>query len=78
MTEISFANRVASFFPTLKRDLRIAHLPYTPVEYVSKNIKTALVFASFFTFLFFFVLQKAQKPVLLLMPIFLALCILIF
>ena len=78
MTEISFANRIALFFPALKRDLRIAHLPYTPVEYVSKNIKTTLVFASFFTFLFFFVLQKAQKPVLLLMPIFLVSCILIF
>ena len=78
MTEISFANRIASFFPTLKRDLRIAHLPHTPVEYVSKNIKTTLVFASFFTFLFFFVLQKAQKHVLLLVPIFLVLCILIF
>ena len=78
MTEISFANRIALFFPTLKRDLRIAHLPYTPVGYVSKNIKTTLVFASFFTLLSFFVLQKAQKSILLLIPIFLFFCIIIF
>lgn len=78
MTEISFANRIASFFPELKRDLRIAHLRYTPLEYVSKSIKTTLLYAPLFTILFFFVLQKAQKSFLLLAPIFLVLCIIIF
>ena len=78
MTEISFANRIALFYPMLKRDLRIAHIPRTPVEYVGKSIKTALMYAPLLTILFFFVLQKAQKSLLFLIPIFLVLCLLIF
>lgn len=62
----------------LKRDLRVAHLAYSPIEYVNKSIKTTLIYAPLFTILFFFVLRKAQKSLLLLMPIFLVLCIFIF
>ena len=78
MSKISFANRVVSFFPTLKSELRIAHLPYTPIQYVNKNLKITTIYAFFFTILFFFVLQKAKLSLLLLVPIFAILFILLF
>ncbi len=78
MFKISFVNRIASFFPSLKSQLRIAHLPYTPIEYVNKNIKITVLYAFLFTVLFFFVLQKAQISLLLLAPIFIILLILLF
>ena len=78
MSEISFANRVAFFFPMLKNELRIAHLPYTPLQFVNKNIKRSLLFAALLTVLFFFVLKKAQLSLFLLIPIFIVLIILFF
>ena len=78
MFEITFANRVSSYFPMLKRDLRIAHLPYTPLEYVNKNLKTTVMYAFLFTVLFFFVLKKAKLSLFLLVPIFIILFILLF
>lgn len=76
--KISFANRIASFFPTLKSDLRTAHLPYSPLQYINKNIKTAVLYTVFLTFLSFFLLQKALIPVYMLIPIFLGLLVLTF
>ena len=78
MFEITFANRIGLFFPTLKRDLRIAHLNYGTSEYISKSIKTAALYSVLFTALFFFVLQKAQKPLFLLVPIYFILIVLLF
>ena len=78
MFKIAFVNRVASFFPGLKRDLRMAHVHYSPVEYVGKNLKTTIVLAPLFTVLFFFVLKKAQLPLFLIVPAFLILFISIF
>ncbi|MAG91771.1 hypothetical protein CMO83_03785 [Candidatus Woesearchaeota archaeon] len=78
MFEISFANRISLFFPMLKRDLRIAHLPVTPLEFINKNIKTTALYAFLFTILFFFVLQKAELSFFLLIPIFMIMSILIF
>ena len=78
MFKISFVNRVASFFPTLKSELRIAHMPYTPIQYVNKNLKTTALYAFLFTVLFFFVLQKAGLPLLFIIPIFVILFILLF
>lgn len=78
MFEISFVDRIASFFPALKRELRIAHLPYTPVQFVNKSIKVTVLYAFLFTIIFFFVLNKAKLPLLLLVPIFLVLFILFF
>ena len=78
MFEIGFVNRVASFFPALKSELRIAHLPYTPIQYVNKNLKAAGLYSLLFTILLFFVLQKAKLPLLLLVPIFIILSILFF
>jgi pilus assembly protein TadC len=75
---MGFVNRVVSFFPALKSELRIAHLPYTPIQYVNKNLKETALYAFISTILFFFVLQKAKLPFLLLAPIFIILFILIF
>ena len=76
--KINFANRIVSFFPALKSQLRIAHLPYTPTEYVNKNLKINVMYAFLFTILFFFVLQKAKLSLFLLFPIFIILLILLF
>lgn len=62
----------------LKSELRIAHLPYTPLQYVNKNIKVTALYASLSTILFFFMLQKAGLSFLLLIPIFVILFILFF
>lgn len=78
MSKIALVNKVASLFPSLKNELRIAHLPYTPVQYVNKNLKVAFLYSLMFTVLFFFVLQKAGLSVFLLVPAFLALFILLF
>ena len=78
MFKISFVNRIASFFPALKKDLRIAHLSYSPTQYVNRILKTNVLYAILFTFLFFFVLQKAEFSLLLLVPIFIVLFILLF
>ena len=78
MFRISFVNRIASFFPTLKSELRIAHLSCTPTQYVDKNIKLTLVYSFIFTFLIFFLLKKKRMPLLLLVPIFIILFILFF
>lgn len=66
------------FFPALKRDLRIAHLPQSPIEYINKNLKATVLYSSFFTILFFFVLEKAKLSYFLLVPVFIILFILVF
>ncbi len=78
MFKISFVNRVASLFPRLKNELRVAHLPYTPIEYVNKHVKITALYAFLFTVLLSFVLQKAKLSLLFLIPIFIVLFILIF
>ena len=78
MFKISFVNRIASYFPALKNELRRAHLPYTPIQYVNKNLKTTVLYAFLFTALSYFVLQKANLPFFLLVPIFMILFILLF
>ena len=78
MFQISLPNRIVAFFPHLKTDLRIAHLPYTPVEYVKKNLNVTVLYAFLFTILFFFVLQKAGLPLFLLVPVYIGLFVLLF
>ena len=69
---------MVAFFPTLKSELRIAHMSYTPTQYINKNLKTNAMFAFLFTILFFFVLQKAELSLVLLLPIFIILFVLFF
>lgn len=78
MSEITLASKVALFFPNLKRDLRVAHMPVTPAKFASKNLKIAAIGAAVFTTLFFFVLQKAKLNPVLLVPAYLIIFSLIF
>ena len=78
MFKISFANRLSAVFPNLKRDLRIAHMPTAPADYINKNLKTALIGSSLFAFIFFFVLNKAGLSFFLIVPIFIVLFVLFF
>ncbi|MBS3095892.1 type II secretion system F family protein [Candidatus Woesearchaeota archaeon] len=78
MFKIDFVNRIVSFFPTLKNQLRIAHIPYTPVQYISRNLKASALYALASGVLFFFVLQKAGLSKLLLVPIFAIVLLLFF
>ncbi len=75
---MGFVNRIASFFPTLKIDLRIAHMPYTPIEFVSKNLKVTALYAVMCTMPLFFVLKKAQASLFWIVPIFLVIFGLLF
>jgi len=76
--KIDFVNRIVSFFPVMKNQLRIAHLPYTPVQYINRSLKVSALSALLFTVLFFFVLQKAGRSKFFLAPIFIILFILFF
>lgn len=78
MFNINLANRLVPFFPKLKRQLRMAHLHYTPLQYVSQTLKTAFLYSALFGVLFFFIVQKAGLSKLLLPPIFLIIFILFF
>jgi len=75
---MGFVNRIVSFFPALKSELRIAHLPYTPIEYINRNLKTNVLYSFLLAILFFFVLQKAGLSILLIIPIYIILFILLF
>ncbi len=76
--EIGFISRLVAFFPALKTELRIAHLPYTPLEYINKILKAAALYAFLFTVLFFFMLQKLKLSLFLLVPIYMVLFLLLF
>jgi len=78
VSEINIAIRLASHFPTLKTDLRIAHIRYSPVKFVEKSIKVSLMYATLFSVLFFFVLDKAGLPIVLLLPAWIVFSVLIF
>jgi len=64
--------------PQLRTKLRIAHLPYSPAQYVKNSIRIAVLYAALFTILFFLVLQKAGLSKLLLAPFFIIVFILFF
>ena len=78
MSKISVVNLIVASFPKLKTELRIAHLPYTPAEYVAKNFKIAGIYAFLFTSLSFFVLRKAGRSLFLLAPAFIIFFVLFF
>ena len=75
---MGFVNRVASVFPTLKTQLRIAHIPYTTIQFVNKNLKISAIYALMFTVLFFFVLKKSKLPLFFLVLAYLVFFVLMF
>ncbi len=48
----------------------VAHLKQTPREFINKNLKLSMLYSFLITVLFFFVLDKAGLPLLLLLPAF--------
>ncbi len=78
MFKIGFVNRLALYFPMLKSELRIAHLPYTPVEYINKNLKSTALYIVLFSVPIFLVLRKAKLSPFLFIPILIVLFILFF
>lgn len=56
--------RISSFFPKLKKQIRIAHLKITPQEFIYNNLKSSLLMALGLTVLSFFVIDKAGLPLI--------------
>src|SRR3989338_7221658 len=71
-------SRISSFYPHLKRDIRIAHLKTTPYDFVFKAIKFSLPFSLGLTILFFFLANKAGIPLAILPFFFVIAVILVF
>ena len=79
MIEIAqLIHRITSYFPRLKRDLLIAHSNQTPQQFISRNIKFSAIYSVVLTALFFFILDKAKLPKILLLPALIILFILFF
>jgi len=62
-------HNITSYFPNLKKELLIAHLKQTPQDFIRKNLKSSLLYSFLLTVMFFFVLDKARLPKLLLLPV---------
>ena len=65
---LKVVQRISSFFPKLKKEIRVAHLKTSPQEFVYNSIKFALPFSLGLSVLFFFIADKAGLP-LYLIPI---------
>jgi archaeal flagellar protein FlaJ len=59
------------FFPHLRKDLKIAHNKMTPLQFMNRAIGNGLKNSLALTAFSFFIVSKAQKSLLLLIPIFL-------
>ncbi|MBL7056000.1 type II secretion system F family protein [Candidatus Woesearchaeota archaeon] len=70
--------RITSFYPNLKRDIRIAHLPDTPTGFVYNNLKFSLPFSLGLTVLFFFIADKAGISLIVLPFVFVIVFFLVF
>ena len=70
MPKILLANKITPLFPNLKTDLRMARSKDTPLQFIGKALKTSFIYGFLFTILFFFVLEKSDKPFVLLIPIY--------
>jgi len=75
---IKLVQRISSFFPKLKKQLRTAHVSTTPQQFIHDNLKFALPFSLGLTVLFFFVADKAGLPLILLPVVFIVLLIMVF
>jgi len=74
----NIVQRISSFFPKLKKDIKIAHVKGTPQEFILQDLKFSFPFALGLTILFFFVFDKADIPLYLLPAAFIIIFILVF
>ena len=70
--------RISSFFPNLKKEIRIAHIKTTPQDFIYKNLKFSLPFSLGLAILFFFIANKAGLPLILIPIAFIIFFILVF
>src|SRR3989344_850433 len=70
--------RISLFYPNLKKQIRVAHLKTTPYEFIYHHLKFSLPFSLGMTVLFFFIIDKAELSLWLLIPIFIIILILVF
>ena len=75
---MQLVQRISSFFPALKKEIKIAHLRTSPQQFIYDNIKFSLLFSLGLTVLFFFIVDKADLPLILLPVAFLFLFIFMF
>lgn len=69
---------ITSFYPYLKKDIRIAHLQKTPQEFVYNQLKFSLPFSFGLSVLFFFVADKAGIPLALIPVAFIVIFLIVF
>ena len=74
----NLVQRISSFFPKLKKEIRIAHLKITPQEFIYEDLKFSLPFSLGLTVLFFFVADKAGLPLIIIPAAFIVLFFLVF
>ncbi|MFH1211591.1 MAG: type II secretion system F family protein [Candidatus Woesearchaeota archaeon] len=75
---MSLSGQIVHNFPELKEELKKANIGLKPVDYVSKNIKSALFLAVLVALLAFFVFSKNGMSFFVLMLVFIALFFLFF
>jgi len=75
---LQLVQRISSFFPALKKEIKIAHLRTSPQQFIYDNIKFSLFFSLGLTVLFFFIVDKADLSFILLPIAFIFLFIFVF
>ncbi len=69
---------ISSFFPTLKKEIAIAHLKTTPQGFIYQSLKFSLLLSLALTILFFFIVNKAKLPLISIPIAFIVILILAF
>jgi pilus assembly protein TadC len=75
---LKLAQWISSFFPNLKKDIRIAHLKTSPQQFIQENLKFSFPFSIGLSVLFFFIVDKAELPLIILPFAFLLFFVFIF
>jgi pilus assembly protein TadC len=75
---MGIGNRLSHLYPSLKKELRMAKVNQTPSQFLDKAAKAAALYGFMFTILFFFIIDKAQLPKILLLPVFFVLLVALF
>lgn len=65
MRKSSFIKNLASYFPELKRKLRMANMNKTPEEYISQVVRNTALITVMLTFISFMIITKMRLSLLL-------------
>ena len=72
------ARRLLPLYPNLADQIKTAHLKITPVKYIYKTLKFSIPFSLGLTVLFFFVVDKAELPLILIPFAYIIILFLVF